>query len=103
MPLANNLIRVEYRQGRACMQDTLQPLVERALAGQPGFLEFYLRDQSRLPGTRANVELAQDLSQILAELVPSYRHEMRALLNHLVRDEQKVVSNTPGEFVFMCG
>jgi len=85
------------------MQDTLQSLVERALAGQPGFLEFYLRDQSRLPGARANVELAQDLSQILASLVPSYAHEMRALLNHLVRDEPKVVSNTPGEFVFMCG
>src|ERR1700743_2977036 len=85
------------------MQDTLQSLVERALAGQPGFLEFYLRDQSRLPGARANVELAQDLSQILAALVSSYPYEMRALLNHLVRDEQRVVSNTPGEFVFMCG
>lgn len=85
------------------MQDTLQPLIERALAGQPGFLEFYLRDQSRLPGARANVELAQDFSHLLASLGAVCPHETRALLNHLVRDEQKVVSNTPGEFVFMCG
>src|SRR5258708_2537858 len=85
------------------MQDTLQSLVERALSGQPGFLEFYLRDQSRLPGARANVELAQDLSLIPASLVLSYPHEMQALLNHLVRDEKNVVSNTPEEFVLMCG
>lgn len=85
------------------MEDTLQPLVERALTGQPGFLEFYLRDQSRLPGTRANVELAQDLSQHLAFLAPAFPDEMHTLLNHLVREEKRVVSNTPGEFVLMCG
>ncbi|HEU5379325.1 MAG TPA: hypothetical protein VFV38_28215 [Ktedonobacteraceae bacterium] len=85
------------------MQDTLQPLVMRALAGQPGFLEFYLRDQSRLPGARANVELAQDFSHILAFKAPTCPRETRALLNHLVRDEKHVVSNTPGEFILMCG
>src|SRR5260370_41678683 len=85
------------------MEDTLQSLVERALTGQPGFLEFYLRDQSRLPGTRANIELAQDLSQHLAFLAPAFPDEMRALLNHLVRDEQHLGTNTPGEFVAMCG
>lgn len=85
------------------MEDTLQPLVERALTGQPGFLEFYLRDQSRLPGTRANIELAQDLSQHLAFLTPAFPDEMRALLNHLVREEPHVATNTPGEFVVMCG
>lgn len=85
------------------MEDTLQPLVERALTNQPGFLEFYLRDQSRLPGARANIELAQDLSQHLAFLTPAFSREVRALLNHLVREEAKVVTNTPGEFVVMCG
>lgn len=85
------------------MEDTLQPLVERALGGQPGFLEFYLRDQSRLPGTRANLDLAQDLSNHLAFLAPDFPDEIRALLNHLARDEKRVVSNTPGEFVLMCG
>jgi hypothetical protein len=85
------------------MQDTLQSLVARALAGQPGFLEFYLRDQSRLPGTRANIELAQDFSDLLALCAPGRPEEARALLNHLVRDEQKVASNTPGEFVLYCG
>lgn len=85
------------------MEDTLQPLVERALTGQPGFLEFYLRDQSRLPGTRANIELAQELSQYLASLTSDFPDEMRALLNHLVREDQRVATNTPGEFVVMCG
>jgi hypothetical protein len=85
------------------MEDILQPLVERALSGQPRFLEFYLRDQSRLPGTRANIELAQELSNHLAALAPDFSAEMRTLLNSLVRDEKKIVSNTPGEFVLMCG
>ncbi len=85
------------------MEDTLQPLIDRAMAGKPGFLEFYLRDQSRLPGTRANLDLAQDLSNHLALLAPDFPSEMRGLLNHLVRDEKRVVSNTPGEFVLMCG
>lgn len=85
------------------MQDTLQPLIERALIGQPGFLEFYLRDQSRLPSARANVELAQDFSHLLAFKAPSCPYETRNLLNYLVREEKQVVSNTPGEFVLMCG
>jgi hypothetical protein len=85
------------------MHDTLQPLVERALTGQPGFLEFYLREQSRLPGTRANLELAQDFSGLLAFLAPAFPDETRVLLNQLVRDERRVVSNTPGEFVVLCG
>jgi hypothetical protein len=85
------------------MQDTLQSLVERALAGHSGFLEFYLRDQSRLPGARANIELAQDFSDLLTLCAPGRPERTRELLNHLVRDEHKVVSNTPGEFVFFCG
>jgi hypothetical protein len=85
------------------MEDTLQSLIERALAGQPRFLEFYLRDQSRLPGVRANLELAQDFSHLLSFLAPAFYRETRTLLSHLVRDEEKVVSNSPGEFVFMCG
>lgn len=85
------------------MEDTLLPLVERALNGQPGFLEFYLRNQSRLPGPRANIDLAQDLGNHLAFLVPDLPGETRALLNYLVREEERVVTNTPGEFIVMCG
>lgn len=85
------------------MQDTLQSLVERALAGQPGFLEFYLRDQSRLPGPRANIELAQDFSDLLTLVAPGRPEEVRALLNRFLRDESRAVSNTPGEFVFFSG
>ncbi len=85
------------------MQDTLQSLIERALIGQPGFLEFYLRDQSRLPGARANLELAQDFSQILALKAPHVPHQARVLLRHLMSDEKRVVTNTPGEFVLLCG
>jgi hypothetical protein len=81
----------------------LQPLIAKALDNQPGFLEFYLRDQSRLPGARANLELAQDFSQILAFEASTYPHEARTLLNHLVRDEKQIASNTPSEFVLMCG
>ena len=87
----------------ALMEDTLQPLIDRAMAGQPAFLEFYLRDQGRLPGTRANLELAQDLSNHLALLAPDFPGEMRTLLSYLACDEKRVVSNTPGEFVLMCG
>lgn len=85
------------------MQDTLQPLIERALIGQSRFLEFYLRDQGRLPGARANLELAQDFSQILALKAPNVPYEARALLHRLVSDEKCVVPNTPGEFVLLCG
>lgn len=95
--------QLAQRQGCARMQDTLQSLVERALAGQPGFLEFYLRDQSRLPGPRANIELAQDFSDLLTVRASGRPDETRALLNHLMSDEKKVVSNTPGEFVLFCG
>ncbi len=38
---------------------TLSALVERSLAGNLRPLEFYLREQSRLPGTRANLELVK--------------------------------------------
>src|SRR5581483_775890 len=85
------------------MEDTLQPLVERALNGQTGFLEFYLRNQSRLPGPRANIDLAQAFGNHLAFLVPDLPDETRALLNYLVRDEGRVATNTPDEFIVMCG
>lgn len=101
--LFRQLIEAGEKYGYTRMEDTLQPLVERALNGQPGFLEFYLRDQSRLPGTRANLDLVQDLSNHLVLLAPNFADEIYALLNHLTRDEKRVVSNTPGEFVLMCG
>ncbi len=84
------------------MQDILQPLVERALANQPRFLEFYLRTQSRLPGARANIELAEDFSHFLALIASTNPQETRNLLNSLLQSEQKVVSNTPGEFILFC-
>src|SRR3954470_17805412 len=95
--------QLAQKQGCARMQDTLQSLVERELAGQPGFLEFYLREQSRLPGPRANIELAQDFSDLLTFRASGRPGETRALLNHLLSNEKKVVSNTPGEFVLFCG
>jgi len=47
---------------------TLSSLVERALTGNQRPLEFYLLDQSRLPGPRANLELVDDVSDLFAEL-----------------------------------
>ena len=85
------------------MNETLSSLVARAFTGNPRPLEFYLREQSRLPGARANLELVSNLSSLLAAVVPEQPDQVWMLLNYLVRDEKKVVSNTPDEFVVLCG
>ncbi|TMC17542.1 MAG: hypothetical protein E6J33_07600, partial [Chloroflexi bacterium] len=83
---------------------TLSALVERSLAGNLRPLEFYLREQSRLPGTRANLELVNELSYLLAALAKEQQDKVRALLDYLISDERhKVVTNTPAEFVVLCG
>ncbi len=86
------------------MHDTLFSLVERALTGNQRPLEFYLRDQSRLPGPRPNMELANDISNLLAVSVPRYPDNVRSLLNYFVNGDRKMVAgNTPSEFVMLCG
>lgn len=86
------------------MHDTLFSLVERALTGNQRPLEFYLRDQSRLPGPRPNLELANDISNLLAVSVPRYPDNVRSLLNYFVNGDRKMVAgNTPSEFVMLCG
>ncbi len=85
------------------MHDTLSSLVERALKGEQRPLEYYLREQSRLPGSRANLELASDVSNLLAAVVSERPDEVRKLLNYLVSGAKTVVSNTPDEFVVLCG
>lgn len=86
------------------MQDTLEPLIEKALRGRPRLLEFYLREQSHLPGPRANLALGYDLAHLLALRV---RHDPQAvsiLLTYLLDTEREVVqSNTPAEFTILCG
>jgi hypothetical protein len=83
---------------------TLSSLVDRALAGNQRPLEFYLREQSRLPGPRANLELVNDLSYLLAVLTKEQPDHVRDLLNYLISDDRaKVTSNTPAEFVVLCG
>lgn len=86
------------------MHDTLSSLVERALTGNERPLEFYLRDQSRLPGPRANMELANDVSSLLAASVPRYADNVWSLLNYFANGDRKMVtSNTPSEFIMLCG
>lgn len=85
------------------MHDTLPALIERAMGGSERPLEFYLREQSRLPGPRANLELEGEVADLLAGLVIEQPHDVRVLLNYLVRNEKSVISNTPDEFVVMCG
>ncbi len=86
------------------MNDTLSSLVERALTGNSRPLEFYLRDQSRLPGPRANLELANDVSALLASSVPKYHENVRKLITQFANgDRKKIASNTPDEFVMLCG
>src|SRR5437867_4512185 len=83
---------------------TLSSLVDRAITGKQRPLEFYLREQSRLPGPRANLELVNDLSYLLAVLSKEQPDHVRALLNYLISDDRaKVSSNTPAEFVVLCG
>ncbi len=86
------------------MYDTMPSLVERALKGDQRPLEYYLREQSRLPGSRANLELVSDVSNLLAAIVSEQPDEVRKLLHYLVVDEEKgVASNTPDEFIVLCG
>lgn len=86
------------------MHDTLSSLVERALTGNQRPLEFYLRDNSKLPGPRANLELADDLGSLLAASLPRYPDNVRSLLNHFANGDRKMVaSNTPSEFIMLCG
>lgn len=99
----SQFVQVEKRDRYAPMEDTLPPLIERALRGQPGFLAFYLHNRSRLLGTRASLELAQNLSNRLAQCAPDFPAEIRSLLDYLLRDGQQVVSTTAGEFILMCG
>jgi len=91
-------------QGCVNMHDTLSSLVERALTGNQRPLEFYLRDHSRLPGPRANLELANDMSHLLAASITRYPDGVRTLLNYFTNGDRKMVaSNTPSEFIMLCG
>ncbi len=86
------------------MHDTLSSLVERALTENYRPLEFYLRENSRLPGPRANLELAHDVTYLLATAVPKHPESVRSLLNYFANgDHNMVESNTPSEFIMMCG
>jgi hypothetical protein len=85
------------------MDDTLQPLILRALQDNPRPLEFFLREQSHLPGPRANLKLVDDVSHLLAEVVSTREEDVRRVIDHLTRDEKTLEVNTPGEFVVLCG
>ena len=86
------------------VSNTLSSLVERALTGNERPLEFYLRDNSHLPGPRANLELANDVGTILASSVPKYPENVRTLLNQFANGDRKPVdANTPDEFIMLCG
>lgn len=85
------------------MHETLSSLVARAFAGNRRPLEYYLREHSRLPGVRANLELVNSLSNLLTAVVPEQPDQVWMLLHYLVQNEREVVSNTPDEFVVLCG
>ncbi|RAQ95082.1 hypothetical protein [Thermogemmatispora tikiterensis] len=86
------------------MQDTLEPLIDKALRGRPRLLEFYLREQSHLPGPRANLALAYDLAHLLALHMSNDQPAVETLLTYLLSTEREdVQSNTPAEFTVLCG
>ncbi len=86
------------------MHDTLSSLIERALAGSQRPLEFYLRENSRLPGARANLELIHDVGHLLAAELPQRAARVHALLGDFLDSSQRTVNgNTPDEFITLCG
>jgi hypothetical protein len=85
------------------MHETLLPLVERALLDNPRPLEFYLREQSHLPGPRANLRLVDDVSHLLAAAVRHKEKDVGRVIQYLTRDEKTLEVNTPDEFVVLCG
>ena len=85
------------------MDETLLPLILRALQDNPRPLEFFLREQSHLPGPRANLKLVDDVSHLLAEVVSTREEDVRRVIEYLTRDEKTLEVNTPGEFVALCG
>src|SRR5256884_9009777 len=60
------------QKGCNCMYETLSSLIARAFTGNRRPLEYYLREQSRLPGTRANLELVNGLSNLLTAIVSEH-------------------------------
>jgi hypothetical protein len=86
------------------VHETLSSLVERALVGSPRPLEFYLREHSGLPGPHANVDLANDVSSLLAASIPRHADKVRSLINYFINSERKTLaSNSPAGFVMLCG
>ncbi|GCE25337.1 hypothetical protein KDA_08210 [Dictyobacter alpinus] len=86
------------------MHDTLSSLVERAVTGHHRPLEFYLREHSRLPGPRANLELANDLAYLLASASSTHPDTVLSLIYAFSNGNRKaMVDNTPSEFVMLCG
>lgn len=85
------------------MDETLSSLILRALHDNPRPLEFFLREQSHLPGPRANLKLVDDVSNLLAEVVSTREEDVGRVIAHLLRHDTTVEVNTPGEFVVLCG
>ncbi len=85
------------------MHETLVPLIERALQDNPRPLEFYLREQSHLPGPRANLRLVDDVAHLLGIAVSNRTEEVRQVIAYLTRDEKTLQTNTSDEFVVLCG
>ncbi|WP_126549054.1 hypothetical protein [Dictyobacter kobayashii] len=86
------------------MHDTLSSLVERAITGHHRPLEFYLREHSRLPGPRANLELANDFAYLLASASTKHPDNVLSLIHAFSNGNRKLVENdTPAEFIMFCG
>lgn len=85
------------------MHETLPALVARALTDNPRPLEYYLREQSHLPGPRANLGLVGEVSDELASYALRCPQDVWEVLHYLVRDAPQVETNSPGEFVVLCG
>lgn len=86
------------------MHDTLSSLVERAITGHHRPLEFYLREHSRLPGPRANLELANDFAYLLASASAKHPDNVLSLIYAFSKNNRMLIADdTASEFVILCG
>ncbi|GLV56975.1 hypothetical protein KDH_38140 [Dictyobacter sp. S3.2.2.5] len=86
------------------MHDTLSSLVERAIAGHHRPLEFYLREHSRLPGSRPNFELANDFAYLLAAASAKQRDNVLSLIYTFAsHDGILAADDVQSEFIILCG
>ena len=82
----------------------LKPLFDEYLQGKSAStLIQYLKDNSSLPGRRANLELAKAFTDVVEEFSPNQLSALTQLVLHFCSiNSTDAPTNTPSEFVPFC-